>query len=126
MEFREWAKAWRVLLLLASLNLLVLGGYAAHGLFILGARGIPAAGLTMVFIGGIVIFAVALVFAYLLRMGIAKNVVSGVLILLGGVVLLQDPVGPTLTASGIVGTSFVIIVTVTGTIGFYEGYVRSA
>lgn len=124
MGYREWAKAWRVMLILAGLNLVVLGVYAAHGLFILGAQGIPAAGLTMVFIGGIVIFAVALVFAYLLRVGIAKNGVSAVLILLGGLVLLQDPVRPELTASGLVGTSFVVVVTVTGIIGLYEEHVR--
>lgn len=120
MEYSAWLKAWRILVVLASLNLVVLGGYAAHGLFILGAQGIPAAGLVMVIVGAIVIFMVALVVACILRAGIAKNVVSAVLILLGGIVLLQDPVRPELTALGIVGTSFVVIVTVTGIIGLSE------
>lgn len=120
----DWGgvEAWRVLLGLAAVNLLVLGVYAGYGLVVAGARGIPAAGLVMVGVGAVAVFVVAVVAALLLRAEVANGVVSAVLVLLGVLALLQDPVRPELTASGIVGTSFVVVVTVGGVLGLYEEY----
>lgn len=124
MSERGWPRAWRVLLLLAAANLLVLGAYVAHGLFVAGARGIPAAGLVMVGVGAVAIFVVAAVAALLLRSGRATNAVSTALVLLGVVALLSDPVRPELTASGIVGTTFAVVVVAGGALGLYEQNVR--
>lgn len=119
---REWLKAWRVLLGLAAVNLIVLGAYVGHGLFIAGARGIPAAGLVMVGVGAVATFVVALIAAALLRAAVAKNIVSIGLVILGIITLSLDPVRPELTASGIVGTTFAVIVIVGGGLGLYEAY----
>lgn len=119
-----WLEAWHVLLGLAGANLVVLGVYVAHGLFVEGARGIPAAGLVMVGVGAVAIFVVAVVAAVVLRAGVATGVVSAMLVLLGVIALLQDPVRPELTASGIVGTTFAVIVIVGGVVGLYQEYIQ--
>lgn len=121
---RDWLQAWCVLLVLGILNLVVLGAYAVHGLVIVGARGIPAAGFVMVGIGAVAIFVMVFVAALLLRAAIVKPVVSAVLIIFGVLALLQAPVHPELTASGIVGTSFVVVTIAGGMLGLHEVYVQ--
>lgn len=119
---REWWQAWRVLLGLAAVNLVVLGAYVGHGLFIAGARGIPAAGLVMVGVGAVATFVGAIIAAALLRAAVAKRIVSGALVILGIIAVSLDPVRPELTASGIVGTTFAGIVIAGGGLGLYEAY----
>lgn len=116
----DGVESWQVLLGLAAVNLVVLGGYAAHGLFIQEARGIPAAGLVMVFIGGLATFVVATAAAILLRRKVAKTGVSTALVIGGILTLLLDPVRLELTASGIVGTTFAVILIVGGALGLSE------